>query len=166
LLLKALLARGPHPVSKELIMEDLWPDATPKTGENNLRVNLHRLRKALEPTLDKDFGSAYLQFQGNHLVLDQDLCQIDAHDFSSLCRKGRTAEAQGDASAALALYLVAVRLYGGDFLPDEPYASWAVSRPGGTAPHLSGHLAAPGRASRGPGLLKPGWRIPPAGSPG
>ena len=120
LLLKALLARGPHPVSKELIMEDLWPDATPKTGENNLRVNLHRLRKALEPTLDKDFGSAYLQFQGNHLVLDQDLCQIDAHDFSSLCRKGRTAEAAGDASAALALYQGAVKLYGGDFWPTNP----------------------------------------------
>ena len=80
LLLKALLARGPHAVSKELIVEDLWPDAAPKTGENNLRVNLHRLRKTLEPSLDKDAGSAYLHFQGNLLTLDQDLCQIDAYD--------------------------------------------------------------------------------------
>ena len=43
-------------------MDTLWPDAGEAAGEKNLKVNLHRLRKALEPAPSTYFGNVYLTY--------------------------------------------------------------------------------------------------------
>jgi ATP/maltotriose-dependent transcriptional regulator MalT len=128
LLLKALIARGCQQVPLEALMEDLWPEAAPETGKRNLTVGLHRLRKALEPALDKTFGSAYVHLKTNLVCLDQELCQVDVPEFLSLCRDGEKKDREGDLAAAVALYQEAAQRYQGDFLPEEPYLPWAESR--------------------------------------
>jgi DNA-binding SARP family transcriptional activator len=128
LLLKALMARGSQPVPLEALMEDLWPEAAPETAKRNLTINLHRLRKALEPTLDKTFGSAYIHLKANLVCLDQELCRVDVPEFLSLCRDGDKQDREGDLAGALALYQEAAQRYQGDFLPEEPYLPWAESR--------------------------------------
>ena len=55
-LLKAIIARGSERVSKEVIIEELWPEGQPEAVKKNFKVTLHRLRKALEPKTDKILG--------------------------------------------------------------------------------------------------------------
>ena len=109
-------------------MEDLWPEADPEMAKRNLTVSLHRLRKTLEPALDKTFGSAYVHLKANLVSLDQELCRVDVPEFLSLCRDGEKKDREGDTAGALPLYREAAQRYQGDFLPEEPYLPWAESR--------------------------------------
>jgi LuxR family maltose regulon positive regulatory protein len=128
LLLKAIIAHGPQGVPREVLMEDLWPEATPGLSEKNFKVNLHRLRKTLEPSLDKTLGSSYVHLKGGLTSLDPELCRVDAHQFASLARQGEKAEQGGDLQEAIALYQQAVKLYEGDFFSEELYHPWVESK--------------------------------------
>jgi DNA-binding SARP family transcriptional activator len=125
LLLKAIIARGSGKVSKEIIIEDLWPEGRSETSEKNFKVTLHRLRKALEPATNKTFGSAYIHLKDKFIFLDKEMCHVDVDEFLSLLEKGKTREKDGDAKGALSLYKEAVELYKGDFLVEDLYAPWA-----------------------------------------
>jgi ATP/maltotriose-dependent transcriptional regulator MalT/two-component SAPR family response regulator len=127
LLLKALLAHGGE-APKEVLLEDLWPEGEPEITEKHFRVSLHRFRKAVEPCLDKTFGSSYIHLTDGLLSLDRELCRVDVDEFFSLQASGEELEEQGNLSQALALYKKAVDLYGGDFLPEELYLPWAEKR--------------------------------------
>lgn len=125
LLLKALIAHGAGEVPRDMLLEALWPEGEPEAGEKNFRVGLHRLRKALEPGLDKDFGSSYIHTADGLLSLDPELCRVDVTEFLSLSEAGHKEEEQGNLEQALARYKEAAALYRGDFLPEEPYLPWA-----------------------------------------
>ncbi len=128
LLLKAVLAHGAQGVVKDVLLEDLWPEADPGGAEKNFKVNLHRLRKALEPDLDKTFGSSYVHLKANLVSLDAELCQLDMEEFLALIKEGERDEAQGQFKKAISIYKEAVEGYGGDFLPEELYFSWAEAK--------------------------------------
>jgi LuxR family maltose regulon positive regulatory protein len=124
LLLKAIVAHGPQGVPKDVLMEDLWPEASPHLSDKNFKVNLHRLRKTLEPVLDKTLGSSYVHLKASLVSLDPELCQVDAYQFLVLCQQGERAEQAGDVKQAITLYQQAVALYVGDFLSEELYHTW------------------------------------------
>jgi DNA-binding SARP family transcriptional activator len=130
LLLKVLVAHGGE-APKEMLMEDLWPEGEPEIMEKNFRVSLHRLRKAVEPCLDKTFGSSYIHLADGQLSLDRELCRVDVEEFLSLQESGEELEEHGNLSQALSLYKKAVGLYGGDFLSEELYLPWAEKRRAG-----------------------------------
>jgi two-component SAPR family response regulator len=111
-----------------VLLEALWPEGDPEVTEKNFRVGLHRLRKALEPGLDKDFGSSYIHTKDGLLSLDPELCRVDVTEFLSLYEVGGKEEEQGNLSQAVAQYKKAIALYNGDFLPEEPYLAWAEKR--------------------------------------
>ncbi len=113
---------------KDVLLEDLWPEANPGGADKNFKVNLHRLRKALEPDLDKTFGSSYIHLKGNLVSLDAELCDLDVEKFLALVKEGEKKEAQGQVKEAILLYKEAVASYGGDFLPEELYSSWAAAK--------------------------------------
>lgn len=124
LLLKAIVTHGSHPLPKDQLIEALWPEVTPQSGERNLKITLHRLRKALEPEMNKMFRSSYVYLKANMIYLDEELCKTDLNDFFSLYRRGERKEREGDIEAALLIYDKAIDLYKGDFLPEELYISW------------------------------------------
>jgi DNA-binding SARP family transcriptional activator len=126
LILKVVLAHGPQGVVKDVLLEDLWPEADSGVAEKNFKVNLYRLRRALEPELDKTFGSSYIHLKFNLLSLDAELCDLDVEKFLALVKEGERKEAQGRGKEAVALYKEAVASYGGDFLPEELYSPWAA----------------------------------------
>jgi LuxR family maltose regulon positive regulatory protein len=128
LLLKAIVAHGPQGVPKDVLMEDLWPEASPHLSEKNFKVNLHRLRKTLEPVLDKTLGFSYVHLKASLVSLDPELCQVDAYQFVSLCQQGEKAEQKGDLKGAISLYREAVALYGGDFFREELYHPWVETK--------------------------------------
>jgi DNA-binding SARP family transcriptional activator len=124
LLLKAIITHGSKGVSKDVLIEDLWPEASPDLAEKNFKVNLHRLRKFLEPTMNKTFSSSYVHLKANLISLDPELCPVDADEFLSFCKNGEKKEEQGEIKAAMALYRQAIELYGGEFLAEELYQPW------------------------------------------
>ncbi len=124
LLLKAVIAQGIRGIPKDVLMETLWPEADPNLTEKTFKVNLHRLRKVLEPVMDKAFGSSYVHLKANLVSLDPELCQVDIDEFLALYKEGEQKEDQGDLKAAIGLYRRALELYEGDFLAEELYHSW------------------------------------------
>jgi len=128
LLLKALVAQGRSGAPKDLLLEALWPEEAPASAEKKFKVNLHRLRKALEPGLDKLFGSSYVHFRDNRVILDPELCQVDAEAFLACCREGEQREKGGEVKEALARYQDALALYDDDFLAGDLYVPWAAGR--------------------------------------
>ena len=125
LLLKAIIARGSGRVSKEIIVEDIWPEGRPEAAKKNFKVTLHRLRNALKPKTEKTLGSDYIHLKDKFISLDKDLCHVDVNEFLSLYEKGKNKEKEGDAKGALSLYEAAAKLYQGDFLVEDLYAPWA-----------------------------------------
>ncbi len=128
-LLKSVITRSfLKGVPKDVLLEDLWPEASPELSEKNFKVNLHRLRKFLEPAMDKTFGSSYVHLKANLVSLDPELCQVDVDEFLDLAKNGEKKEEQRETKAAMALYKQALELYGGDFLAEELYYPWATER--------------------------------------
>jgi DNA-binding SARP family transcriptional activator/CRP-like cAMP-binding protein len=125
LLLKAIIAHRSRGVPKDVLIEALWPEVSPLSGERNFKVILHRLRKTLEPEMSKDFGSSYIHLKANLVSLDEELCHVDIDDFNSLCRRGEQKLEEGDIRSAIELFKQAIELYPGDFLSEDLYASWA-----------------------------------------
>ena len=128
LLLKSIVAHRPRGVPKDVLIEALWPEVSPVSGERNFKVILHRLRKTLEPEMDKDFGSSYIHLKANLIYLDEELCHVDLDDFLSCRQRGEKRDEEGDIKSAISLYKQAIELYSGDFLPEELYVSWAEAK--------------------------------------
>ncbi len=125
LMLKALIARGASGVPKDLLIDDLWPQASPDSVESQFKVALHRLRYALEPLMDKSRGSSYVILKDNLVSLRKDLCRTDLDEFLSLQKQGKRAEEAGDPGRAILCYRSAIEIYRGDFLAEDLYETWA-----------------------------------------
>ncbi|MEA3435397.1 MAG: BTAD domain-containing putative transcriptional regulator [Thermodesulfobacteriota bacterium] len=124
-LLKSILSRGGKKIPKDLLMEDLWSEGEKEATERKFKVILHRLRKSLEPDMDKNFKSSYIHLKDNLVSLDNELCRVDVDYFSSLIEKGKIKEKEGDLKTAISLYTKAVDKYRGNFLSKDIYARWA-----------------------------------------
>ncbi len=120
-LLKCMLALGPRKIPWERLAEELWPGIDRVHGERRLKINLHRLRKTLEPDLDPAFGSSYVSFEERRISLDREFCHVDLEEFLSLIEKGRKAEMAGSTREAAALYQQTIQIYDGPFLPEDLY---------------------------------------------
>ena len=124
-LLKAIITRGGEGVPKDVLIEDLWPEGCAASAESCFRVILHRLRKVLEPSVDKSSGSSYVILKENLVSLRKDLCRMDLDEFLAFRQRGKKAEDAGDLAGAVLCYRSCVDLYCGDFLSEDLYASWA-----------------------------------------
>jgi two-component SAPR family response regulator len=127
-LLKVIVSYGAKGIPKEALIDQLWPEERPKSAESNFKTTLQRLRKSLEPEIDKDFGSSYIHLQDNVVAIDAELCQVDVDLFQLLLKNGEETEKAGDVKGALLNYNEAIEKYRGDFLPDEFYIPWADQR--------------------------------------
>ncbi|MEH0020693.1 MAG: BTAD domain-containing putative transcriptional regulator [Desulfobacter sp.] len=128
LLLKAIVINGGRDVPKEVLVDALWPDAGAAAGEKNLKINLHRLRKALEPFPAKEFGYVYLNQKSGRISLDPDLVRIDTRMFTDLAGRGRDHEGRGSFDKALDCYGKALALYNGEYFAEDLYLEGAGHR--------------------------------------
>lgn len=124
LLLKALITRGAQNVSRDLLIEDLWPDASLSAGKQNFKVVLHRLRKTLGHLTGST--SPYVWYKSNLISLNRGLVRLDIDEFLFLYRRARRAEQAGDIKDSIIFGNSAIELYKGDYLEDELYASWTI----------------------------------------
>jgi DNA-binding SARP family transcriptional activator len=123
-LLKAILSCGGGRIPKEIIIDELWPEESPRVGEGNFKTTLQRLRKSLEPVIHKEFGSSYIHLHDNTVFLDAELCHVDTDRFISLIKMAEEKQKKGDGKEVLPFCAEALEIYKGDFLPEELYAPW------------------------------------------
>jgi len=137
-LFKCLLTMPGQRLAREQAIDLLWPDADHDHGDANLRAAVHRLRAVLD---EPGATTSYLRSEGAVLILDPPLTEVleekgamqptsrretggdwlDADVFARAARHALTSEDGAMGRTALSLY-------GGDYLPDDPYEDWAATR--------------------------------------
>jgi DNA-binding SARP family transcriptional activator len=118
-----LLAHRRSAVPRDVLMDVFWPTAGPDAARNSLHVALSRVRQALRAAspcavIERRFDT--YRIAGSLTVW------TDVEHFEGACAAGRRADRKGDTATAIRSYETASQLYEGDFLAEEPYASWAV----------------------------------------
>jgi predicted ATPase/DNA-binding SARP family transcriptional activator/DNA-binding CsgD family transcriptional regulator len=126
-----LLALAPgHRLSKENIIEQLWPEnddvsETDDAAETKKAQRFYRTlletRRTLEPNLPRGAQSAYLPLQRNGFLrlTTPGLLWVDVDAFE-------TAYALARGGRELIVYDAALKLYQGDLLPEDLNAEWVV----------------------------------------
>ena len=124
-LLKVLISRRGHPVTRDVLIDLLWPDEDSGKSGSRLSVTLSTLRSVLDPDkrfdpehfIGNDRASAWVRLE--HVFVDVEAFLADA-------RAGLDALAAGDARLAGRLLSAAEAAYGGEFLEEDLYEDWSV----------------------------------------
>ncbi len=112
-LLRLLLLAHRRTLTRDQIVEALWPNKPPDSAQALLHQATSALRRALEPGLPDKFPSRYLHLEEGQVSLELPPgSEVDFETFEALLRAG-------DWEAALSIYK-------GDLFPDDLYADWAV----------------------------------------
>ncbi len=120
LLFARLAAKPGKVVTREELVELLWPESDPATARTRLRVALSSLRRQLEPP-DVQPG-AVLVTERNSAHIASDSCWVDAHQFKSSVEEGLGHSSQRQAIEYL---FEADALYQGPFC-DGLNAGWVM----------------------------------------
>ena len=119
-----LLGAPGYRVHREQASDALWPEADPAAATRRLHATLHLLRAALD---GPGAPRSMVRLAGDVLALEPAVPAppgaewLDSAAFAHAARAALTDQDQVACRAALARY-------GGDYLPDEPYAEWVVAR--------------------------------------
>ena len=124
--LKYLICERDRVVQAEEIAEALWPSSG-RQALSSVRHFIHALRDKLEPGRPPRADSRFVVTVRGGYALNRRYVRIDADVFSDAVRDGLAAVDRGDTAAADELLELAMSLYRGDLLEDEPYAEWAMS---------------------------------------
>ena len=128
-IMQCLMTRPREPISRDSIMEALWPEHSPKTAGNNLKVAIHSLKKTLNYLLDqKENFPCILFLQDSYLINPEIDLWLDVEQFEQHWAMGRRLEREGNLTAAIKEFESAEALYQGDYLEDEPYDEWTLLR--------------------------------------
>ena len=128
-LLKYLIAQQGRPVSKDVLMEALWPGCEPSLANNNLKAAVRALRQTLSLAHGADESFAWILFQdGNYRInLEADLW-VDIEQFDYHWHAGRQLEKDSKTAEAVREHETAEALYKGDYLEDDLYEEWTSLR--------------------------------------
>ncbi|HEX8917893.1 MAG TPA: DUF6788 family protein, partial [Chloroflexota bacterium] len=124
-LFKCLLSAPGHRLSRDQVIELLWPEADPGLASSNLRTTIHLLRRSLDvPGFD-----THLRADGDMLFLapsgSGDVAEdwLDAEIFERLATDAMAGRETAACRSALEHYT-------GEYLPDDSYEVWTEPRRG------------------------------------
>jgi len=124
-LLKMLAARRGRPVSREAMMEALWPEDDPAKTANRLSVALAVARSVLDP--QRRFASEhFIAADRGRVALDLDHLELDVDRFLATAEEG-LALLRGHPREALPVLEHAERAYAGGYLPEDASEDWSVA---------------------------------------
>jgi len=125
-LLKMLVARHGRPVSRDALIEALWPEEDPALCANRLSVALSTLRGVLDP--ERAFAADHFVVSDAGAVsLDLDHVAVDLEGFLREAAAGLALHDEGHAEHAHARLSAAEAAYAGDLLEEDLYEDWAVA---------------------------------------
>ena len=147
-LLQLLITQRHKRPHKEQIIDLLWPDQDPETGDRDFRVALNALQNALEPARAPRAPSRFIirselnySLNLNEIWIDADEFEAHltaAHQASKHTPSGRPSVERpmpvsinstgiGVETRAVDHYQSAVALYHGEYLPERRYEDWTTS---------------------------------------
>ena len=144
-----LVALAPgHRVHRDVLIEQLWPEADPVVGANNFHQALHAARRIV--------GAEHLVLCDDMVVLaGEGALSVDVDDFDAAAARAASSGAAEDVRHALGLW-------SGELLPEDLYEDWAAvhrDRLSAVRSRLVGDLAraltADGLPERAVALLEP-----------
>ncbi|MFD9366774.1 BTAD domain-containing putative transcriptional regulator [Streptomyces sp. NPDC060020] len=118
--LGTLLVRANEVVSVESLIDELWPDAPPRTATTTLQVYVSHLRKTLQ-SADPANGREALVTRRPGYLLRVGADAVDSAAFEELSRRGHQALQAADFAAAADLQRRALALWRGPVLSDTPH---------------------------------------------
>jgi ATP/maltotriose-dependent transcriptional regulator MalT/DNA-binding SARP family transcriptional activator len=124
-LLKVLVARKGHPITREAAAEALWPGEAPEPLSNRLSVALSIVRKILDDGRQHP-PDHFVTADSRTIGLRTDRVRVDLTEFLSLADSATDLMAKGERDAAELPLRRARQLYAGDFLEEDLYEEWAV----------------------------------------
>jgi DNA-binding SARP family transcriptional activator/ABC-type branched-subunit amino acid transport system substrate-binding protein/streptogramin lyase len=126
--LALLLLSANRVVSRDRLIDELWPDQAADSADHALRLQISRLRKALSAASD---GKARLSTHPPGYLLRVEPDELDLHRFERLVAEGRDALERDNAELAAARLREAEGLWRGRPLADlefEPFVRVDVER--------------------------------------
>lgn len=124
LLLKTLLANQGVSVSKEWLLDHLWPNHPYDKAIRTFNTTVYYLRQALEPYSPDE--QLIRHKNGRYRFYSDYGCWYDVEEFERLYKQAIACEQQ-DAVRALQLFLQAVELYRDDYLTEDEYVEWTTA---------------------------------------
>ena len=122
-LLKILLTQRGKIVSRDYLIDALWPEADPGKAATTLRTAVNALRNTLEPDRPPYTPSSFIvaHAPGYKFQLTNQVW-VNVIEFETLLDK---AEDVGNADMRRDLLTQAISLYQDDYLPNDLYADWS-----------------------------------------
>jgi ATP/maltotriose-dependent transcriptional regulator MalT/DNA-binding SARP family transcriptional activator len=124
-LLKVLVARKGHPITREAAAETMWPDEDPEPLGNRLSVALSTIRKVLDPGRRYP-PDHYVVADAQTIALRLDRVDVDLIEFLRAADRAIDLMARGNPGPAEEALRRARQIYAGDFLEDDLYEEWAA----------------------------------------
>lgn len=128
-LFKYLVLQKGRRVSRDQLMEFLWPGSEPASAAASLRVTLTRLRKALAqpvggngsktPFFGDERGMIWFNPRGDY--------RLDTEEFEKNACRGLAELRAGNRDGAVPALEEAMEIYRGDLLEEDLYQDWAAS---------------------------------------
>jgi DNA-binding SARP family transcriptional activator len=124
-----LVIHRSRPISRDVLLEEFWPEGDQQRAVHSLQTTLSFLRRSLRSLP----GGAALADRlivardGNYVFDGEDRCESDLQLFELHWQEGSRLKAAGQMDAAAAHWVEADQLYVGDLLPDFPYEDWCAS---------------------------------------
>ena len=131
-LLKFLVAQRGRHIPKEILMEALWPGYAPEAANNNLKAAMHALRQTLgsfcpeRENCGKNGSSFILFSEGKYAFNPETELWVDVEQFQQHWITGRHLEKEERNAQAISEYIIAEKLYRGDYLEDDLYEDWTL----------------------------------------
>ena len=128
-LLKYLITQKRKPVSKDVLMEALWPDCEPSLANNNLKAAVRSLRLTLRTANDvEEEFNWILHDDGSYVINPEASVWEDVEQFEYHWLTGRQLEKEGRLTDTVRELELALVLYKGDYLEDSLYEDWTSLR--------------------------------------
>jgi DNA-binding SARP family transcriptional activator len=120
-LLGLLVARGGDSVSRDQILDALWPEADPSAAVNSLNQTLFQLRRSLEPHYRDGRSPQYITSSADGVELNPQLVRLD---WVELLRRSKAAPKDPNTQGRL-VDLVEESITG-QFLSEMLYDDWSM----------------------------------------
>lgn len=127
LLLQILLTHRNSIVSKDQLIELIWPRLRVKSAINNLRVAVLLIRRALEPVLIPGQCQHYVRTWHDGYSFQTNGAWVDADQFEAEYEAGIKAASQSELELAQSHFDSCIGLFRGQYLQDALYEDWAIT---------------------------------------
>lgn len=124
-LAKFLILQRGQTATAETLMEVCWPHVD-RPARSALHAAISRLRRALEPGLQRGIDSHYVRRRSGGYAFAIERIRLDLAQFEQWAALAERRAAQGDWSGAAEAVSAAESCLAGELLACEPYADWAA----------------------------------------